>query len=114
MSTDSDLCTRSARPRDAARPAACAKQLEVGGRTLLIRGVTYGTFRPGPDGSLFPPREVVESDFAEMVRHGINTVRTYTTPPTWLLDLAQQHGLYVMAGISWTQHTTFLDVPGLT
>jgi glycosyltransferase involved in cell wall biosynthesis len=44
---------------------------------------------------------------------GINTVRTYTVPPTWLLDRAHAHGLRVMIGLPWEQHVAFLDQPGL-
>ena len=44
-----------------------------------------------------------------MAANGINTVRTYTVPPRWLLDCAQHHGLYVMVGLPWEQHITFLD-----
>ncbi|NJL30219.1 MAG: glycosyltransferase [Phycisphaerales bacterium] len=40
---------------------------------------------------------------------GINTVRTYTIPPRWLLDLAQKHGLRVMVGLPWEEHVAFLD-----
>ena len=40
---------------------------------------------------------------------GINAIRTYTVPPRWFLDLAQQHGLYVMVGLPWEQHVAFLD-----
>jgi O-antigen biosynthesis protein len=78
-----------------------------------VRGVTYGTFRPR-DGSSFPPPETVKHDFAAMAEHGLNAVRTYTVPPCWLLDLAATHGLYVMIGVPWEQHVTFLDDPGRT
>jgi GT2 family glycosyltransferase len=44
-----------------------------------------------------------------MAANGINTVRTYTVPPRWLLDMAQQNDLYVMIGLPWEQHITFLD-----
>ncbi|GAG13541.1 unnamed protein product, partial [marine sediment metagenome] len=44
-----------------------------------------------------------------MAENGINAVRTYTVPPFWLLDTAYKHGLYVMVGIPWEQHITFLD-----
>ena len=30
-------------------------------------------------------------------------------PPRWLLDLASEHGLYVMVGLPWEEHVTFLD-----
>jgi Glycosyl hydrolases family 2, TIM barrel domain len=35
-----------------------------------------------------------------MAVNGINTVRTYTVPPRWLLDSASRHGLHVMVGLS--------------
>jgi GT2 family glycosyltransferase len=40
---------------------------------------------------------------------GVNAVRTYTVPPPWLLDLANQHGLLVMIGIPWGEHLSSLD-----
>ncbi|MGD8937167.1 MAG: glycosyltransferase [Thiogranum sp.] len=90
------------------------KFLFEGEKKFWIKGVTYGTFRPRDDGAQFPVREVVERDFAMMAVHGINCVRTYTAPPSWLLDLAQQTGLRVMVGLAWEQHVTFLDDPDLT
>lgn len=44
-----------------------------------------------------------------MRRAGINTVRTYTMPDKYVLDLALEHDLVVMAGIAWAQHVAFLD-----
>jgi GT2 family glycosyltransferase len=44
-----------------------------------------------------------------MAQAGINTLRTYTPPPLWLLDMAQRAGLVVMVGLPWEQHITFLD-----
>ena len=75
-----------------------------------MRGVTYGPFAPrDSDGCEYHDPQIVCGDFAEMARHGINTVRTYTVPPRWLLDLAQDHGLRVMLGLPWEQHIAFLD-----
>ncbi len=74
-----------------------------------MRGVTYGTFRPDEDGGDFPAVEAVAEDFAGMAAHGVNSVRTYTVPPRWLLDLAHANGLWVMVGIPWEQHITFLN-----
>jgi GT2 family glycosyltransferase len=76
-----------------------------------VRGVTYGTFRPNDETQDFPDRQAVAEDFAAMAANGVNTVRVYTVPPRWLLDLALQHGLYVMVGLPWEQHVTFLDDP---
>lgn len=92
-----------------ARPRVSGKFLFVGEEKLFVRGVTYGTFRPDANGNEFQYPEIVARDFAMMAAHGINTVRTYTVPPRWLLDLALEHGLYVMIGLPWEQHITFLD-----
>ena len=90
---------------------ACGKFLYAGDEKLYLRGVTYGTFRGSADGASLPPREVVAADFAAMAQSAVNTVRTYTVPPTWLLDLAAEHRLRVLVGIPWEQHVAFLDDP---
>jgi O-antigen biosynthesis protein len=94
------------------RPAVGGKFLTAGGRKLLVRGVTYGTFRPRADGSGYPDPATVSRDFAAMAASGVNSVRTYTPPPRWLLDLAAAHGLYVMVGLAWEDHVAFLDDRG--
>ncbi len=81
----------------------------AGAERLVVRGVSYGTFRPNPAGDLFPEPEQVARDFAGMAASGINTVRVYTAPPRWLLDLAQAHGLRVLVGMWWEQHVAFLE-----
>jgi glycosyltransferase involved in cell wall biosynthesis len=85
------------------------KFLHRGDEKFFIKGVTYGTFRPQEDGSQFPSEAVADKDFGMMAQQGINCVRTYTTPPLYLLDLALKHGLLVMAGLPWEQHIAFLD-----
>ena len=101
------------RPIDgAARPQVRGKFIYVGDEKLHLRGVTYGPFRPGPDGCEYGDRERVERDFAVMAEHGINAVRTYTAPPRWLLDIAAKQGLRVMVGLAWEQHVAFLDEAG--
>ncbi len=94
------------------RPRVRGKFLWLGGEKFYVKGVTYGTFRPGPDGQERHDPEVVERDFALMARSGVNAVRTYTVPPRWLLDAALRHGLRVMVGLPWEQHITFLDEAG--
>src|SRR5215467_8291691 len=93
----------------ACRPKVQGKFLFAGDEKLWIRGVTYGTFRPDMDGNEYHDPETVEYDFAQMADSGLNTIRTYTVPPRWLLDAAQRHGLRVMIGLPWEQHVTFLD-----
>jgi len=90
-------------------PRVAGKFLFRGNKKLYIRGVTYGPFHPDDDGCMYHNPSKVASDFAAMAAHGINTVRTYTVPPTWLLDAAWENGLWVMVGIPWEQHITFLD-----
>src|SRR5881409_3374675 len=93
----------------AARVKARGKFLFANGQKLYLHGVTYGTFRPQADGTMFPPPEVVEADFRGMIEARVNSIRTYTVPPAWLLDLAVSFGLYVLVGIPWEQHVRFLD-----
>jgi glycosyltransferase involved in cell wall biosynthesis len=85
------------------------KFLWVGGEKLYVKGVTYGPFHPDKACNEYGDIQTVERDFARMALNGVNAVRTYTVPPRWLLDAAGRHGLYVMVGIPWEQHVTFLD-----
>src|SRR5439155_16729923 len=91
---------------DPARPRVRGKFLFVGDEKLYIRGVTYGPFRPdentgSPSGcDNYHDPETVERDFCQMAANGLNAVRTYTMPPSWLLDIAQRHGLRVMLGLN--------------
>jgi GT2 family glycosyltransferase len=97
---------------DAGRPRVEGKFLRFAGEKFWVRGVSYGTFRPHPGGHDYPEAGVVEDDCAAMAAHGINVMRTYTVPPRWLLDAAHRHGLFVLVGLPWEQHITFLDERG--
>jgi O-antigen biosynthesis protein len=106
--------SRSARTAQATpRPEVRGKHLFVGDEKFWVKGVTYGTFRPDDTGDQFPDIDQVSLDFALMAEHGVTTVRVYTAPPRWLLDVAQTHGLKVMVGLPWAQHIAFLDHPGM-
>src|SRR5688500_13282623 len=85
------------------------KFLYTGSEKFYIKGVTYGTFSPNQDGIQFPHPSVIERDFFMMSVNGINSVRTYTPPPIYLLDIAHKYNLKVMVGLPWEQHITFLD-----
>ena len=98
--------------RSAAPVRVSGKWLYAGAERLLLRGVTYGTFADRA-GEPFPSEERVATDFSQMSDAGVNALRTYTVPPTWLLDLAQAAGLRVMVGLAWEQHVAFLDEPGI-
>jgi GT2 family glycosyltransferase len=84
------------------------KFLFAGGEKLFVRGVTYGPFGSG-DAAAEYSEAAVASDFAAIAKAGLNAIRLYTLPPRWLLDAAAAHGLYVMVGVPWEQHVTFLD-----
>jgi GT2 family glycosyltransferase len=93
------------------RPSIRGKYLSVGREKFIARGVTYGPFRPDADGCVYHDPDVVSRDFAMMGAAGINTVRTYTCPPRWLLDVAAQQGLRVLAGVGLAgeQQSAFLS-----
>lgn len=92
----------------ASRVTLGGKFLWAGGEKLLVRGVTYGTFRPGIDGSAFPSPRMVEQDFSQMAANGVNALRTYTAPPRWILDTAQRYKLRVLVGLQGERHYAFL------
>ncbi len=91
------------------RVRASGKFFFAGGDKFYIRGITYGPFRPEADGCEYHDPKTVEADMALMAASGINTVRTYTVPPCWLLNIAQRHGLRVFVGLPWEQHIAFED-----
>src|SRR6266852_4284631 len=100
---------RLEQPGTHGRPKVQGKFLWHGGGKLYLCGVTYGPFHPREDGSEYQTPDLVARDFSMMAAAGVNTVRVYTAPPSWLLDLAAEHGLLVLAGLPWEQHVTFLD-----
>jgi len=80
-----------------------------GNQKLYIRGVTYGAFRPDANGKEYQNFEKISSDFSMMSKNGINAVRIpHTTPPKILLDIAHQHNLVVMIGLSAEQYIGYL------
>lgn len=85
------------------------KFIHVDGNKFMMRGVTYGTFRPDACDNQFPEGSQVDKDFELMAAKGINTVRVYTVPPCYVLDAAQRNHIMVMVGLPWHQHLTFLD-----
>lgn len=95
------------------RPKVKGRFIFIGEEKFLIKGVTYGTFQPDEEGNQFGDPEMVARDFSLMALSDINSVRVYTVPPVWLLDIAHLHGLRVMVGLPWEQHITFLDDPKL-
>ncbi|HEV8265528.1 MAG TPA: glycosyltransferase [Gemmatimonadales bacterium] len=95
--------------RSPQRPSVRGKFLFAGDDKLYVRGVTYGAFQPDAQGNEYHDLATVERDFAQMAAHGFNAVRVpHTTPPRRVLDVAQQHGLNVMVGLSAEQYVGHL------
>ena len=112
---------RSIEVSRSAAPAQWTGKLEARGKfffsgtgKVFLKGVTYGPFAPGADGTQFPDPDVVDRDLGLMVELGANTLRTFTVPPRWLLDRAAAHRVRVLAGIPWAEHVCFLDSKKLT
>ncbi len=85
------------------------KYIYLDGSKFFARGVSYGPFPPNSQGEAYPEPHRAAGDFALMRELGANLVRTYVKPPRWIFELAAQHGLMLMPGISWPHHLTFLD-----
>jgi O-antigen biosynthesis protein len=84
----------------------------VGGEKLYVRGATYGAFEPNGDGAEYHDRGKIDRDFAQMAAVGLNAVRIpHTMPPRELLDIAREHGLWVMVGLSAEQYVGYLADP---
>jgi glycosyltransferase involved in cell wall biosynthesis len=75
------------------------KFFALGGDRFSFRGVTYGTFGAREDGALFPDREQVKRDFAAMREAGFTVVRTYTSPPDDVVELAADWDLRLLVGV---------------
>jgi GT2 family glycosyltransferase len=94
---------------DTIRPRVQGKFIFFGDKKFYIRGVSYGAFQPDEDGNEYFDKETINKDFALMAANEINTVRIpHTTPPRSLLDIAQEHGLQVMVGLSAEQYVGYL------
>src|SRR5581483_9853300 len=98
----------------ATRPAPApvridGKQFARGAERLRVQGVTYGPFRPGPDGHPFPAPERVADDFVRMAEVGVTAVRTYHVPPDWFFHAADAAGLAVLVDVPWPKHLCFLQ-----
>lgn len=77
------------------------------GRKVMMRGVTYGPFKPNKHGVPWPEDSQLRSDVAHIARLGFNTVRVYERPSDLFLGCCREHGLRVLAGVPWTQHVDF-------
>jgi GT2 family glycosyltransferase len=82
------------------------------GHKVMMRGVTYGPFKPNKMGTPWPEDAQLREDVAHIARLGFNTVRVYEPPSELLLKTCAEHGLHLLAGVPWTQHVDFFRNSG--
>src|SRR5436190_3652377 len=78
------------------------------GRKALLRGVTYGPFKPDALGRPWPEESRLRADLAQIRAMGFDSVRIYEPPTDVLLDACEEHRLRLVCGIPWTQHVDFI------
>jgi O-antigen biosynthesis protein len=96
-------------PQPDARVIVDGKFFRLRGDKFVFKGVTYGPFPPGTDGSTFPLLDQVIRDFKSIRTLHANGLRVYQVPPRWFLDLALDHDLRVFIDVPWPKHLCFLD-----
>jgi hypothetical protein len=77
----------------------------------LVRGVTYGPFRPREDEYPYPVEDRMRRDFETMAAIGINAIRVYTVPPPDLADTAGENGIRLLVDIPWPKHIDLYRSP---
>lgn len=98
MAAEADVAGQSMNASASQRVSLDGKFFRLGSQRFRFSGVTYGTFRPRADGARFPERNQVKLDFDAMRDHGITVVRTYTSPPDDVVEIANEFGLRLLAG----------------
>jgi hypothetical protein len=74
------------------------KNLHVGGRPFLVKGMHYGPWRPGTGPGKhypYPSREDIDQDLRRIRDLNVNTILVYDAPD-YVLDLSHQYGLKVI------------------
>ncbi|MEN3942339.1 glycosyltransferase [Prosthecobacter sp. SYSU 5D2] len=84
------------------------KWLRAGEEKWLMRGVTYGPFKPNARGEPYPEDARLEEDLRHIRELGFNTVRLYELPAAAVLHAATKLGLRLLVGIPWTDHVDFM------
>ncbi|MBN1269950.1 MAG: hypothetical protein JXB04_10195, partial [Kiritimatiellae bacterium] len=73
-----------------------------GDERFWIKGVGYSPFRPGqrPGPGAVPPDDILREDMRRIRAAGFNTLRTWDDMPDRLYEIAEEHGLQVLSGVS--------------
>ena len=77
------------------------------GHKLILKGVSYGPFKPNSRQEPLPEDAQVHADISHIAALGFNALRIYDAPSEVLLAACRQHELRIIAGIPWTQHVDF-------
>lgn len=93
----------------AERVRAAGKFLVRGSEKFFLNGVSYGPFAPNADGEPFPEAQQLVRDLAHIRALGFNGLRLYELPSDIVLQVAEEHGLAIIAGIPWAEHVAFLS-----
>jgi O-antigen biosynthesis protein len=101
-----DIANRQTMPVQAV--TVRGKFFYVGEEKFTVKGVTYGPFAPDEDGQEYFDETKTDRDCADIIASGFNVIRTYTTPPARLLDIAWRHGLRVMVSLTCEQFARYL------
>ncbi len=79
------------------------------GTPHLVRGVSYGPFKPNSRGEPFPEDERLAADLQHIAALGFNTVRLYEPPTEAVLREVGALGLRLILGIPWSEYVDFLS-----
>jgi len=78
------------------------------GEKMVLRGISYGPFRPNSRGESFPEDDQLAADLTHIYQLGFNTLRIYGEPSACLLRKVGELGLRLIVGIAWTDHVDFM------
>src|SRR5688572_19253979 len=82
------------------------------GGKIMLRGVTYGPFKPNTQGEPWPEPARLRADLAQIRSLGFDSVRIYELPTDELLQSCEDNHLGLFCGIPWTQHVDFITEQG--
>ncbi len=95
----------------AERVVVRAKFFFQGDKKFFLKGITYCPLPPDASGDNYGTPEQAAKDLAAIRATGANVIRVYTLPPTWFVDLCQEHELKILLSIcwAWMDHMEFLN-----
>src|SRR3954471_10251441 len=114
MQTDTPDCVREPLPahapsRSPDRVRVSGKFFRIGAQKWFPKGLCYGPFPANRYGESLPEPERVDADLTHMRELGANCVRLYFPPPTWFLEMANEHGFRVLVDVPWEKHRCFFE-----